>query len=201
MKNLHRICCCERQTTSSTSIATPSTVPAPSLLFIIVLTMTSLSVLGNDVPQTGTSYHTNVQTSEAASDDIESTESNPLNTQPTLLQNGEEPHIAEARLWFLILLGVVIFLYIGQFGFCVRLAKLTRADGSTRKSDPTIWQSLRKDVESQFGIWAFVIMAFFIPFMLGIVPDIALLSGELLRGSHQIKASAASLDSQLNFPS
>ena len=87
----------------------------------------------------------------------------------------------EARAWFLIILGVMVFLYGGQFLYCLKLARLTRADQATGRRAPTVWDSLWKDVEAQFGTWAFVIMAFVIPFMLGIVPDIATLSGQLFR--------------------
>ena len=175
------------QTASSTYRFDPTTARSTALLFCVLLMVASLSVFGQVSSETNNENQIQVQTPETTSDNSASTDSI-RSTLPT--QFVDDSHIAEAKLWFLIFLGVMIFLYIGQFGFCFRLAKLTRAEGSTRKSDPTIWQSLRKDVESQFSIWAFVIMAFFIPFMLGIVPDVALLSGELLRGSRQIPSSA-----------
>ena len=159
-----------------TTTAVKFTIRVTIIFLVFVLALSTLTARGQNSSQ----FANPVQTKDASSDNLSS------DLQSTsIVKTPSADQKAEAKMWFLILLGLMIFLYIGQFAFCVRLAKLTRDDDSTRKTDPTIWQSIKKDVESQFGVWAFVIMAFFIPLMLGIVPDIAILSGELLRGSNQ----------------
>ena len=103
-------------------------------------------------------------TSEAASTSSEQALSNGSKTE----DGTDGTEASDVHVWFLSTLGVMIFFYLGEVAFCYRLGQK-----KYEAHESSIWESMSKSVESQFGVWSFIIMAFLFSFMLGAVPDIA----------------------------
>lgn len=79
--------------------------------------------------------------------------------------------------WLEGVLAVMIFFYLVQTAFCVRLSQATYPNDATNRSSRSLWHLVMQDMESQYTVIAFIIMAFFIPLAFGAVPDIADLVG------------------------
>ncbi len=118
------------------------------------------------------------ETAESVDDVLESiasrsNSSNEVNAGEIGSTSKESP---EVKIWFRVVLGVMIFFYFGETAFCISLGRQ-----SHDTYEISLIGSIFETTESRFGFWAFIIMAFLCPFMLGTVPDIATTIRELVK--------------------
>ena len=136
------------------------------ILTVFLVCLCTTPVLGDTTPVLG-------DTSESNADEPIQERTSNTGTMDRSEPQDKNNEWDEAEIWFVLFLSIMPLCYFLQAGFCVRMAKDTKLPKYySRAKNLTIWRSLWKDDKSKFRIWSFVIMAFFFPFMFGIVPDI-----------------------------